>query len=85
MSDWRDVAHPIAAFLMWAGLVGLTLYGDRVMHEPVDDDLAWGCPAVLPVVAGVMLGLALTAGWVVKTAWAVAHSPTALSWLRSVG
>ncbi|WP_162803064.1 hypothetical protein [Ornithinimicrobium avium] len=26
-------------------------------------------------------GLALTAGWTVRTAWAVAHNPDALRWL----
>ena len=27
-------------------------------------------------------GLALTAGWIVRAAWAVAHDPAALDWLR---
>lgn len=48
-----------------------------------DDDLACGCPTALPALAGVTLGLVLTAGWVARVAWTVAHNPEALAWVRS--
>ena len=28
-------------------------------------------------------GMALTAGWTVRTAWTIAHRPESLAWLRS--
>ena len=27
MTTWRDIAHPVATLLLWAAIVGLTLYG----------------------------------------------------------
>lgn len=44
-----------------------------------------GMPEVVPwlaILAGAALGTLLTAGWIVRTAWAVAHNPAALDWLR---
>ena len=48
------------------------------------DDLACGCPTALPLVGGILFGAALTAGWIVVTAWAVAHRPESWAWVRSV-
>ena len=36
-----------------------------------DDELACDCPTALPALAGLLLGLALTAGWVARTAWGI--------------
>ena len=52
------------------------------MDHP-DDDLACGCPTALPALGGLMLGLALTAGWIARTAWAVARRPESWAWVRS--
>ena len=39
---------------------------------PDDDDLACGCAQPAAMVAlGVFLGVALTAGWVARTAWGI--------------
>ena len=54
------------------------------MRDSVDDDLACGCPTALPLVAGLLFGAALTAGWIVVTAWTVAHRPESWAWVRSV-
>ena len=47
------------------------------------DELACGCPDALPIVGGILLGLAATAGWFLRCAWTVAHRPESLGWLRS--
>ena len=49
----------------------------------MDDDLACGCPDALPLVGAVLAGMALTAGWLLRCAWTVAHRPESLAWLRS--
>lgn len=48
------------------------------------DDLACDCPPVLPLLAGALLGLAATAGWVGVVAWQVARRPESWAWVRSV-
>ena len=49
----------------------------------MDDDLACGCPDALPIVGGILLGLAATAGWLLRCAWTIAHRPETVAWLRS--
>ena len=51
---------------------------------PDDTDLACGCPNAFLIVGGLVVGLAATAGWIVRTAWAVTHRSQSLAWVRSV-
>ena len=48
-----------------------------------DDDLVCGCAGVLPIVGGILLGLAATAGWIGLTAWAVIRRVESRAWVRS--
>ena len=42
-----------------------------------------GMADVALVGTGLLLGLALTAGWLLRCAWTIAHRPESLGWLRS--
>lgn len=53
------------------------------MRDSVEDDLACGCPTALPLVGGLLFGAALTAGWMLRTAWTVMHRVESRAWARS--